>query len=218
MLLVESDQERVGRITSALSAESIRVDAVSTLFSARAAAAFYPFDVVIAAMSLPDGSGLELCRELAGAPVRRIVLSTGAIEDRVSAFEAGADDVVDGGSLSLRELALRVRAVGRRSTPPLTPQPAGPLRVGPICLDGASGLVEVHGLPVPLAPVERAVLEVLMSRPGRVLDRSTLMKRVWGDEVQDRTVDSAVKRLRARLGSAGERIETVRGAGYRLRE
>ena len=207
VLLVEPDPELSGRIVTTFGREGIGVAAVRTAEEARAFASVA--DLVVTESELPDGSGFALCREWreAGLQVRCIVLSPEA--DRVEAWEAGADDVVAKDRLSLRELALRVRAVGRRPTsvrpvPPVPPVPP------PFVLDGE----EVH-----LTAVERALLEALASRPGRVLDRETLVLRVWnGAAVEERTVDSTVKRLRARLGPAGDRIETVRGVGYRMRE
>jgi DNA-binding response OmpR family regulator len=216
VLLVEPDLAWAEAVAAALSAESVRVDTVLTLYAARAAAAFHPCDVVVVALTLPDGSGLDLCRELDGATVRRIVVTpTGSLQDRVAAFEAGADDVVSQADLSLRELALRVRAVGRRTRSSAPPEDRreddGAIRVD------ERGTVEVDGRVVQVSSTERAILVALLSRPGRVMDRATLRQRVWGDDdVQERTVDSAVKRLRARLGGAGARIETVRGVGYRL--
>lgn len=206
VLLVEPDPELSGRIVAMFALEGLGVAAVRTAAEARA---FAPAaDLVVVEITLPDGTGLALCAEWheAGLPLRCIVLSSEA--DRVAAFEAGADDVVVKDRLSVRELALRVRAVGRRP-PTVRPVPAAE-PVGPFTLDGE----EVH-----LTAIERALLEALASRPGRVLDRETLVLRVWnGVAVEERTVDSTVKRLRARLGAAGERIETVRGVGYRMRE
>ena len=217
VLLVEPDPDLSARIVSALTREGIGVAAVRTASEARTFASVA--DLVVTEIDLPDGSGFALCREWreAGHDLRRIVLSArGSETDRVAAFEAGADDVVSKETLSLRELALRVRAVGRRPSS----QPAEPLvtvTVGPVVLDPDEGQVRVDGLPVHLTSIERSLLEVLMSRPGRVLDRETLVLRVWnGNEVEERTVDSAVKRLRARLGRAGDLIETVRGVGYRM--
>jgi two-component system phosphate regulon response regulator PhoB len=84
-------------------------------------------------------------------------------------------------------------------------------------VDLVRNTVEVHERRIEVAPAELRVLSVLAASPGRVVDRETLMVRAWGDEgLAKRTVDSAVKRLRARLGPAGRLIGTVRGVGYRL--
>jgi two-component system, OmpR family, phosphate regulon response regulator PhoB len=213
VLLVEPDPELSARIVAAFGREGIGVAAVRTAAEART---FAPVaDLVVTEIALPDGSGCALCSEWreAGIELRRIVLAATPAE-RVAAFEAGADDVVSKDHLSLRELTLRVRAVARR---PVALVPPAVNAVGPVVLDAEHVLID--GQPVHLTSTERALLAALMRRPGRVLDREALAQQVWkGAEIEARTVDSAVKRLRARLGPAGERIETVRGVGYRMRD
>ncbi|MEQ1504806.1 MAG: response regulator transcription factor [Myxococcota bacterium] len=219
VLLVEPDPALVARIAGGLAIDAIPVETVPSAFAARAVVAVHAWDIVLIGARLSDGSGLALCAELRDLPCRRVVLAETASEaDRVAAFEAGADDVVPKTSLSVRELSLRVRAIGRRP-PSIAPAPgAGNLVAGPLVVDAEGREVRVDGRVVRVSAVELALLTVLLSRPNRVIDRSTLALRVWnGEEVQDRTVDSAVKRLRARLGAVGDRIETVRGFGYRLR-
>lgn len=157
----------------------------------------------------------EVCRRLRrDHPAIRIVVLA-ARADAVTALETGADDVLPREALSLRELALRLRAVRRRHGVAL--EEPGTIEVGPFVVDTVDQTVAVEGRLVDVAPAELRVLAVLARSPGRVVDRETLMLRAWGDErLAKRTVDSAVKRLRARLGPAGRLIGTVRGVGYRL--
>jgi two-component system phosphate regulon response regulator PhoB len=163
----------------------------------------------------PDGPALCAARRRAGPNCRIVVVAepNGAI----AALEAGADDVVRREGLSVRELALRLRAVRRRSAT-VRPDPLeSPLRVGPLVLGPDEGRVELDGRPLFVPPSEYRALRVLAQRNGKVIDRRTLMGLAWGDvELEARTVDSIVKRLRIRLGIAGELIETVRGVGYRF--
>jgi two-component system, OmpR family, phosphate regulon response regulator PhoB len=133
----------------------------------------------------------------------------------VTALEAGADDVLQRDGLSLRELSLRLRAVGRRRG--VAPEEPVRFELGALVIDWVHHTVALDGRPIAMAPAELRVLTVLAASLGRVVDRETLILRAWGEEAPStRTVDSVVKRLRARLGPAGGLIETVRGVGYRL--
>lgn len=163
----------------------------------------------------PDAAAGCADRRRADPAVRIVVLAEAG--GAVAAFEAGADDVVRGEGLSLRELALRLRAVRRRSTV-LGPAPSeAPLRVGPLVVGPEPCHVEIEGRAMFVPPAEFRALRVLAQRCEKVVDRRTLMGLAWGEESLDaRTVDSIVKRLRVRLGTSGEMIETVRGVGYRI--
>jgi two-component system phosphate regulon response regulator PhoB len=169
---------------------------------------------------LPDLSGTEVCRQLRSDPKLRdlpILMLTAKSEevDRVVGFELGVDDYVTK-PFSPRELALRVQAILRRTSaiPALTEV----LERGSIALDRERHRCSVHGLEVTLTAKEFRLLETLMSRPGRVLSRQRLLDGVWGSDiaVTERTIDTHLKRLREKLGAAGNLIETVRGVGYRF--
>jgi two-component system phosphate regulon response regulator PhoB len=179
-------------------------------------------DLLILDLMLPDLSGTELCRrlradaELASLPV--IMLTAKADEvDRVVGFEIGADDYVTK-PFSPRELVLRVGAVLRRSRAPVDPRSV--LEHGPLRLDPARHRCWVGGEEIALTAKEFDLLRGLMARPGRVLTRDALLEEVWGSDitVTVRTIDTHLKRLREKLGAAGELIETVRGVGYRFAE
>ena len=179
-------------------------------------------DLVILDLMLPDISGTELCRqvradaELARTPI--IMLTAKADEvDRVVGFELGADDYVTK-PFSPRELTLRVAAVLRRK--PTRAGAAAKLEHGDLSLDPERHRCFVAGAEVQLTAKEFDLLARLMTRPGRVMTRDFLLEHVWGADISvtARTIDTHLKRLREKLGPAGDLIETVRGVGYRFAE
>jgi two-component system phosphate regulon response regulator PhoB len=180
-----------------------------------------PFDLIILDMMLPDISGTELCRrfkanpQTAGIPVI-IVTAKGEEIDRVVGFELGADDYVVK-PFSVRELILRARAVLRRGVPPASAPEH--VEFERLRVDRAAHRVWVDGEEVALTALELRLLLMLYDRRGRVLSRDLLLDEVWGThaDVTSRNVDTHVKRVREKLGPAGEYIETVRGVGYRFR-
>jgi two-component system phosphate regulon response regulator PhoB len=180
-------------------------------------------DLLILDLMLPDLSGTELCRrlradsEFASLPVLMLTAKADEV-DRVVGFELGADDYVTK-PFSTRELALRVAALLRRSQG-TDGDPQAILDHGPLRLDPSRHRCWVKGEEIPLTAKEFDLLQGLMTRPGRVLSREVLLEQVWGSDitVTVRTIDTHLKRLREKLGEAGELIETVRGVGYRFAE
>jgi two-component system phosphate regulon response regulator PhoB len=177
-------------------------------------------DLVLLDLMLPDLSGTEVCRRIKGDPRTRhvaVVMLTAKGEevDRVVGFELGADDYVTK-PFSVRELVLRLKAVLRRSAGRAAERP--PESVGPIRVDVDGHRAFVDGAEIQLTPLEFRLLTTLMARLGRVQSREQLLEDVWGmsSELETRTVDTHVKRLREKLGSGRELLETVRGIGYRL--
>jgi phosphate regulon transcriptional regulator PhoB len=180
-------------------------------------------DLVVLDLMLPGLGGLEVCRRLRAEPVTAslpiIMLTAKADEvDRVVGLELGADDYVVK-PFSPKELVARVRAVLRRARNP-GGSGAAVLRVGGLTLDPGRHLVTVDERPLTLTPKEFDLLQALLESAGRVLSREQLLSRVWGythaEEIESRTVDVHVRRLRAKLGDDGRRIATVTGVGYRL--
>ncbi|HYB70830.1 MAG TPA: response regulator [Candidatus Bathyarchaeia archaeon] len=180
-----------------------------------------PPDLVLLDIMLPEMDGLEVCRRLRQDPATRdlpIVMLTarGDEVDRVLGLELGADDYVVK-PFSPRELIARIRAVLRRTRPAA---PAAPLAVGRLTIDPAAHTVTVDGGPVSLTRKEFDLLRALVEARGRVLSREFLLDTVWGytaaGEIESRTVDVHVRRLRQKLGGEGARIGTVTGVGYRL--
>jgi two-component system phosphate regulon response regulator PhoB len=171
---------------------------------------------------LPDLPGSEVCRQLRSDPALRdlpVLLLTAKAEeiDRVVGFELGADDYVTK-PFSPRELVLRIQAILRRATGERAT--GGVLERGALLLDAERHRCTVEGVEIQLTAKEFRLLEALMSRPGRVLSRQQLLDDVWGSDISvtERTIDTHLKRLREKLGPAGDQIETVRGVGYRFAE
>jgi len=177
-------------------------------------------DLVLLDLMLPDLPGTEICRQLksspktAGMPVIMLT-ARGEEVDRVVGFELGADDYITK-PFSVREAVLRIKAILRRNQPGEAPKPRD--QVGPIRLDIEAHRCFVDGGEVELTALEFKLLETFMSRVGRVQTREQLLRDVWDmtGDLQTRTVDTHVKRLREKLGSGRDLIETVRGLGYRM--
>jgi two-component system phosphate regulon response regulator PhoB len=191
-------------------------------------------DVILLDLMLPDVPGTEVCRRIrartTGAQPAIIMLTAKGEEiDRVVGFEVGADDYVVK-PFSVRELLLRVNAVlrgrsvaaGTRAAAGGGAAPGEPDRkkytVGPLRVDVDGHYVFVKQNEIHVSAIEMRLLVYLISHRGRVRSREDLLEDVWGYKpgVSTRTVDTHVKRLRDKLGSAGGLIETVRGTGYRL--
>ena len=185
----------------------------------RIAAAKQP-DLVLLDLMLPDVQGVEVCRLLKTDPKTRntpviILTARGEEVDRVVGFEIGADDYVTK-PFSVRELVLRARAVLRRGEP--SGRPADVVKLGDVTIDSEAHRVHVEGREVLLTALEFRLLRTLVQRRDRVQTRETLLNDVWGLNlnVETRTIDTHIKRLREKLGKAGALIETVRGVGYRF--
>jgi two-component system, OmpR family, phosphate regulon response regulator PhoB len=179
-----------------------------------------PPDLVLLDLMLPDASGTEICRTLKGdartAQVPVVMMTAKGEEvDRIVGFEVGADDYVVK-PFSVRELILRVRAILRRGGEAAPAE--AELEFGPLRVDGAAHRVFVDGQEVQLTAIEFRLLTTLLGRRNRVQTRETLLNDVWGIHlnVETRTVDTHVKRLREKLGRGGAYIQTVRGVGYRF--
>src|SRR5262249_16300074 len=176
-------------------------------------------DLVLLDLMLPGMDGLDVCRRLRQDPSTAslpIVMLTAKGEevDRVLGLELGADDYIVK-PFSPKEVVARVRAVLRRSQASGGPTP---LAVGHLRIDVARHTVHGDDAAVPLTPKEFDLLRALAEAHGRVLSREVLLDRVWGyaaaGEIESRTVDVHVRRLRMKLGREGRRVVTVKGVGY----
>lgn len=180
-------------------------------------------DLVLLDIMLPDMEGTEVLRRLKSQEATSVIpvimlTAKGEEIDKIVGFELGAEDYITK-PFSPRELILRVKAVLKRTAErPVPPDRA--ISYGGLTVDLSRHKVTVSGKPVELSSTEFRLLSELMQAKGRVLTRDTLLDRAWGRDcfVIPRTVDTHVRRLRSKLGVAGEYIETVRGAGYRFKE
>ncbi len=178
-------------------------------------------DLIVLDWMLPGRSGIEFAREIRShsraADIPVLLLTARAQEgDKLQGFETGVDDYMTK-PFSPRELIARVRALLRRAAPETTQEP---LEFAGLRLEPETRRVFSHGASVDLSPTEFRLLHVLMRHPDRVLSRTLLLDRVWGDNVyiEQRTVDVHIRRLRVALepGGLDRLIETVRGGGYRF--
>ena len=220
ILLVEDEIAIAETVVYALQADGHTVRHCLDGQQARAAVRDAVFDLAILDVGLPDVSGFALCGELRRtAPLPVIFLTAQAAEaERVLGFDLGADDYI-AKPFSLRELVARVRVALRRGAV----QQAGSdvTRNGAFEHDAEGRRIRYYGHALDLTRYEYGLLAALLARPGAVLSRLQLMERVWEDaaETGDRTVDTHVKTLRAKLRAAApaaDPLRTHRGVGYSL--
>jgi phosphate regulon transcriptional regulator PhoB len=221
VLVVEDEPDIRSLIVHHLEREGFRCRTAGNGTEALARLRSTPPDLVVLDLMLPGMDGLEVCRRVradpATAAVPIIMLTAKADEvDRVVGLEIGADDYL-AKPFSTKELVARVRAVLRRARPR---EVSRALTVGAVSLDPTRHAVTVEGRPVELTPKEFDLLHALLAAAGRVLSREHLLNRVWGyaraDEIESRTVDVHIRRLRAKLGAEERRIATIKGVGYRF--
>jgi DNA-binding response OmpR family regulator len=215
VLVVEDFEVLARSIATGLRREGMAVDVVLDGTDALSHLAVTRYDVIVLDRDLPGVHGDDICRRLVtdGADSRVLMLTASStVKDRVDGLGLGADDYLPK-PFDFAELTARVRALGRRSTPPVPPT----LAYQDISLDPARRAVSRAGRRLELSPKEFALLECLLASPGVVLSAEELLERVW-DEAAD-PFTSAVKhtmhRLRAKLGDPPV-IHTVREGGYRI--
>jgi two-component system phosphate regulon response regulator PhoB len=221
ILIVEDEQDLAGLIEYNLRQAGFETEHAPTGASALSRARANPPDLVLLDLMLPDLAGTDVLRMLKAEPATRrpsvvVVSAKGQESDRVQGLELGADDYIVK-PFSVRELLLRVKAVLRRGGEEEAGE-GGTLKAGDIELDVGRHEVRVGGQPAVLTALEFRLLRTLLERPERVQTREVLLSDVWGiqAEIHTRTVDTHIKRLREKLGPAGDIIETVRGVGYKL--
>lgn len=221
ILIVEDEVDLIDSLEWNLRREGHETRSATTGARALELARHHPVpDLVLLDLMLPDMSGKDVCRLLRADDRTKLVpviMVTARAEevDRVVGFELGADDYVTK-PYSVRELMLRVAAILRRGRAGAeTVQSA--VEFGRLRIDPDAHEVRVDGEPTALTALEFRLLATFVDRRGRVQTRDTLLEHVWGlrGDSNTRTVDTHVKRLRQKLGAAGEYIETVRGVGYR---
>jgi DNA-binding response OmpR family regulator len=226
ILLVEDTRDLALIIKRELEANGYRVIHAGDGITALQLYAQEQPDVVVLDWMLPKMDGLEVLRRIRqnGSTPILMLTARGEEADRVIGLELGADDYLTK-PFSVREFIARVRALLRRAEQVQQILKADQsssenlLSHGPIVLDPHAHIVVLDGVELDLSPMEFSLLHLLMRSPGRAFSRTYLLDTVWGESYigGDRSVDNTVLRLRKKLGSLGEDIETVWGIGYRLR-
>lgn len=221
ILIIEDEPDIRKTLKYNLSKEGFDVICASSLSEGKDYLNDDTFSLILLDLMLPDGSGLDLCRELKSDTEKKlipiIILTAKDDEvDKVVGFELGADDYVTK-PFSVRELILRIKAVLKRGdikSDNLEIQ----RQFGDLEIDVESHEVFVNKESVVLTALEFKLLRQLVDRRGRVQSRDQLLSDVWGysADVTTRTVDTHIKRLREKLGSMGKYIQTIRGVGYKF--
>jgi DNA-binding response OmpR family regulator len=225
VLVVEDETDIARLIKHALERTGgVSVDIAASGDAALKTVSDSPPDLIILDLNLPSLNGFDVCRILRARPATArtpiIILTARTTEnDRVSGLDLGADDYVTK-PFSLRELAARVRAVLRRSRSAASEPSKAVYQGRRLLADFDAVSISVDGEPVRLTRREFELLRCLVDNRNRVLSRDRLLERVWGYDrsIETRSVDVHVGRLRSKLKSAGDQIETVVGLGYRFVE
>ncbi len=219
VLVVEDDVKMAGLLRRGLGEEGLSADVAGTGDDALWMAAATEYDAIVLDVMLPGSNGFDVCRRLRESGVWSPVLMLTArdsVDDRVSGLDAGADDYLTK-PFSFAELLARLRALVRRAP---VERPSI-LEVGDLRVDPASRQVWRGDVEISLSTKEFAMLETFMRRPGEVLSRYQLLEHCWDYAYENRSnvVDVYVRYLREKIDRPFGRnsIETVRGAGYRLR-
>jgi DNA-binding response OmpR family regulator len=219
ILVVEDSRRLAGIIKRGLQEENYAVDSAYDGEEAQYMAETTPFDLIILDIMLPKKDGLTVCRELRAKKINTLILMLTAkdtVEDRVLGLDGGADDYLVK-PFAFTELLARVRALLRRESLPKTPK----LQVGDLVMDTQTRDVWRGERKIELTAKEYAILEYFMRRPNAVVTRTMLGENVWDYEFDglSNIIDVYVRRLRQKidLDGQGSLIQTLRGAGYRLR-
>lgn len=220
VLIVEDDLRMAALVRRGLTTEGLAADVAMTGEDALVAASAHEYDAIVLDIMLPGIDGFETCRRLRERGIWVPVLMLTArdsVEDRVAGLDTGADDYLIK-PFAFAELLARLRALVRRGE---SERPSV-LEVGDLRLDPASRTVWRNGTEVELSAKEFSLLEIFMRHPGEVLSRFQLLEHAWdfAYEQQSNIIDVYLLRLRAKIDVPFERrsLETVRGAGYRLRK
>ena len=222
ILVVDDEADIVALVAYHLAKTGYRVTTAGSGREALDAAHRERPALIVLDLMLPGMSGYEVLEELRSSnsttDIAVLMLTARREEaDRIQGLSLGADDYLTK-PFSPQELVLRVGAILRR-VGANSASNGDRIKVGPLEIDCAAHIVQVDGQPVELTPTEFKLLLTLAERRGRVQGRALLLQTVWeaAPDIQTRTVDMHVQRLRAKLGVAGDLIETVRGFGYRVR-
>ncbi|MDH0127087.1 response regulator [Brucella pituitosa] len=214
ILVVEDDAVLRDGLRVGLGLAGFTADAVETCADADAALRSSEFDALVLDLMLPDGSGLDLLKDLRARqhniPVLLLTARDGT-EDRIAGLDGGADDYL-GKPFDLDEVAARLRALLRRAAG----RSSAILRWQGLVLDPSRLEVEKDQQPINLSRREFSILHMLMIHPGQILSKAHLEDKLygWQEEVESNAVEVHIHNLRAKIGSGV--VQTVRGVGYRL--
>jgi two-component system phosphate regulon response regulator PhoB len=222
VLVVDDEPHIVALVAYHLAKSGYRVATASNGNDALAQASRDRPALIVLDLMLPGMSGLEVLKKIRARDHTRdvavlMLTARGEEASRIEGLTLGADDYLTK-PFSPPELVLRVKAILRRSGDSSGSRDT--MVLGPIHIDRSAHKVSVDGEPIDLTPTEYRLLLLLAERSGRVQGRSHLLETVWdaAPDIQTRTVDMHVQRLRTKLGKAGDMIETVRGFGYRFND
>jgi two-component system phosphate regulon response regulator PhoB len=222
ILVVDDEPDIVALVAYHLAKTNYRVSTASNGTDALSIARQERPSLLVLDLMLPGMSGFDVLEHIRADESTRhiaVLMLTARKEeqDRIRGLSLGADDYLTK-PFSPQELVLRVGAILRRTTG-ATDAPADVLQIGPIRIDRSAHRVVIEGEEIELTPTEYKLLITLAERRGRVQARGHLLETVWeaAPDIQTRTVDMHIQRLRTKLGEAGDLIETVRGFGYRMR-
>jgi two-component system OmpR family response regulator len=220
LLLVEDELKLGAALEEGLERAQYTVDLATDGQEALDFARVATYDVIVLDVMLPKVTGLEVCQRLRTDGVRTPILmltARDAVQDRIMGLDSGADDYLVK-PFAFGELLARIRALLRRDAPTRE----AIVRVGDLSLDPAAQQVTWHEQRLDLTAREYRILETVMRRPGWLVSREALIESVWGFDFTDTSnlVEVYIGRVRRKLSEAGapSLIQTVRGAGYRMRE
>ena len=223
ILVVDDEPDVTELLVYHLKAKGYLVEALNNPNASIGLARTFLPDLVVLDVMMPELNGIQICRMLRADPklkqVPVIFLTAKAEEtDRIQGLETGADDYICK-PFSTKELILRVQSILRRSQDGDTAEPRI-FQIGQIVLDVDRHAATINGRTLELTATEFKLLQLLMERRGRVQTREHLLINVWNyeTEIETRTVDTHVRRLREKLGDEADWIETIRGVGYRMAE
>ncbi len=223
IFIVDDEKDLTDLLRYQLKREGFKAEAVNDPFVALSSARDFGPDLIVLDVMIPDLDGYKLLRMfrsdnlLGEVPVVMLTARAG-VEDRIKGLESGADDYL-GKPFDAKELILRIRSILKRTVEQAKPA-IGRIVFGNFAMDEEGHTVSIGGTEIPFTVTEFKLLQYFLKRKGRVQTRETLLISVWkfDADVETRTVDVHIRRLRKKMGAADLEIETVRGVGYRLVE
>ena len=221
ILIVDDESDVTELLEYKLEQEGYRVATLNDPLACIAKVREFEPELVLLDIMMPELSGIQLCRIIRADPVTKefpiIFLSArGEVEDRIKGLEAGAEDYISK-PFNTNELLLRISKMLRRSGSRSEPAGKSRIEIAGVVIDEDLHQLTVDGKNVTLTATEFRLLKLLMERKGRVQSRDHLLVNVWhyDTDIETRTVDTHVRRVREKLGQHAHMIETVRGVGYR---